>query len=52
MKAALMMKRVTGTYVESTTLGEVVKAFVPHALPPQKPGIEVDQFCETGSWER
>ena len=30
------MVRATGTYVESTTIGEVVKAFVPHSLPPQK----------------
>ena len=38
------MKRATGTYVESTTLGEVVKAFVPHALPPQKPSLALDVY--------
>lgn len=31
------MKRVTGTYAVSTTLGEPVRAFVPHALPPTAP---------------
>jgi len=31
------MKRVTGTYAVSTTLGEPVHAFVPHALPPTAP---------------
>lgn len=33
------MARVTGTYVTSTTLGEPVKAFVPHALPPTAPPL-------------
>ena len=40
------MKRATGTYVESTTLGEVVKAFVPNALPPSKPALEPEVFTE------
>jgi len=31
------MKRTTGTYVVSTTLGEPVRAFIPHALPPTEP---------------
>lgn len=31
------MKRITGTYVVSTTLGEPVRAFVPLALPPAEP---------------
>lgn len=31
------MARITGTYVISTTLGEPVRAFVPHALPPLGP---------------
>ena len=35
--------RVTGTYVTSTTLGESVRAFVPHALPPAEP--ELDAAC-------
>ena len=38
------MKRVTGTYVESSTLGEVIKAFVPFALPPQKPSLSFEAF--------
>jgi Fic family protein len=33
------MNRTTGTYVQSSTLGEVVKAFVPHKLPPAKPAL-------------
>ena len=40
------MKRATGTYVESTTLGEVVKAFFPNALPPSKPALEPEVFTE------
>lgn len=39
MKATLNMPRVTGSYVISTTLGEPVRAFVPHALPPQAPPL-------------
>ena len=31
--------RSTGTYAISTTLGESVQAFVPHALPPAKPAL-------------
>lgn len=31
--------RQTGTYAISTTLGEAVTAFVPHALPPQAPAL-------------
>ena len=38
------MKRVTGTYVKSTTLGEVVKAFVPISLPPQKPALAAEVY--------
>lgn len=33
------MNRSTGTYVISTTLGEPVRAFVPHALPPTRPAL-------------
>jgi hypothetical protein len=36
------MKRATGTYVESTTLGERVKAFVPDVLPPSKPALALE----------
>ncbi len=31
--------RQTGTYAISTTLGEAVKAFVPHPLPPANPNL-------------
>lgn len=34
------MKRITGTYAVSTTLGETVRAFVPHALPPTRPVLD------------
>ena len=33
------MTRITGTYVLTTTLGEPVRAFVPHALPPTEPTL-------------
>jgi Fic family protein len=33
------MNRDTGTYVISTTLGEPVRAFVPHPLPPAGPAL-------------
>jgi len=38
------MKRSAGTYITSTTLGEAVQAFVPHALPPADPTLSVDAF--------
>ena len=31
--------RSTGTYATTTTLGEAVRAFVPHSLPPAKPAL-------------
>lgn len=34
-----MMTRITGTYAVTTTLGEPVRAFVPHALPPARPPL-------------
>lgn len=40
------MKRLTGLYEESTTLGEVVKAFVPHSLPPQKPALAPEIYLD------
>lgn len=40
------MPRHTGTYVTTTTLGEPVRAFVPHALPPAKPVLAPDSFIE------
>lgn len=33
------MTRITGTYEVSTTLGELVRAFVPNALPPADPAL-------------
>ena len=38
------MKRATGTYVKSTTLGEVVQAFVPDSLPPKNPTLELEVY--------
>jgi Fic family protein len=38
------MPRHTGTYVTTTTLGEPVRAFVPHALPPAKPALAPESF--------
>jgi Fic family protein len=40
------MKRVTGTYVTQTTLGEPVQAFVPHALPPSAPALAESAWVE------
>jgi len=40
------MKRSTGSYATSTTLGESVQAFVPHALPPCDPALGTDSFDE------
>jgi Fic family protein len=33
------MQRRSGTYVLSTTLGETVRAYIPHPLPPTEPAI-------------
>ncbi len=38
--------RRTGTYAISTTLGESVQAFVPHALPPAKPVLAPECFVQ------
>ncbi len=40
------MKRTTGTYATSTTMGESVQAFVPHSLPPSGPALALDSFVE------
>jgi Fic family protein len=40
------MTRVTGTYAISTTLGESVKAFVPHPLPPVDPVLAATVFTD------
>lgn len=34
------MPRSTGSYLKSTTLGEPVRAFVPHPLPPTRPALD------------
>lgn len=39
--------RTTGTYLMSTTLGEPVRAFVPHALPPSEPALQPAFFART-----
>ena len=36
--------RTTGSYVTTTTLGEAVRAFVPHALPPANPPLAADSY--------
>lgn len=36
--------RNTGNYVTTTTLGETVQAFVPHALPPKRPALAPESF--------
>jgi Fic family protein len=38
------MKRATGAYVKSTTLGEVVQAFVPDSLPPKNPTLALELY--------
>ncbi|MFT5534138.1 MAG: Fic family protein [Burkholderiaceae bacterium] len=38
------MARITGTYAISTTLGESVRAFVPHSLPPSDPDLSPEAF--------
>ncbi len=40
------MNRNTGTYVISTTLGEPVRAFVPHPLPPARPALAPDLYAD------
>jgi Fic family protein len=36
--------RTTGNYVTTTTLGEAVRAFVPHPLPPAEPPLALESF--------
>lgn len=40
------MTRITGSYAVNSTLGESVKAFVPHSLPPADPPLTIDAFSE------
>ncbi len=37
--------RSTGTYTTSTTLGEAVRAFVPHPLPPAAPPLAPESYA-------
>lgn len=38
------MRRNTGTYVESTNQSEVVQAFVPFPLPPERPAMKPEAY--------
>lgn len=38
------MKRTTGSYTISTTLGKPVRAFVPYPLPPSDPSLSSEVF--------
>lgn len=40
------MTRSTGTYALSTTLGESVRAFIPHPLPPADPALSPAAFVD------
>ena len=40
------MNRITGAYEKSTTLGEVVNAFVPFPLPPTDPELDAAVYTE------
>lgn len=40
------MKRVSGTHVSATTLGETVRAFVPHPLPPTDPALAPAAYAD------
>ena len=51
MKRAIIQERFhtmrsTGSYVNATTLGEAVRAFVPHALPPANPVLAAESFVQ------
>lgn len=39
------MKRSTGTYLKTTTTGEVVLAFVPRSLPPTRPTLDIEAMA-------
>jgi Fic family protein len=38
------MQRSAGSYITTTTLGEAIRAFVPHALPPTDPPLSSDAY--------
>jgi Fic family protein len=40
------MNRDTRTYIVSTTLGEPVRAFVPHSLPPARPALAPELYVD------
>ncbi|MDO8904940.1 Fic family protein [Hydrogenophaga sp.] len=40
------MARITGRYATTTTLGEPVKAFIPHTLPPSAPALADEAWVE------
>lgn len=42
----MQMDRSAGSYVTTTTLGELVQAFVPHPLPPTEPALEPESFID------
>jgi Fic family protein len=44
VQAGFHTMRSTGTYVSTTTLGEPVRAFVPHSLPPAKPALAAEAY--------
>ena len=44
MQSRVHNMRTTGTYVTTTTLGEKVRAFVPHPLPPTKPALAIESY--------
>lgn len=46
IKELFRTMRTTGTYAPSTTMGELVQAFVPHALPPAKPVLAPESYVE------
>jgi Fic family protein len=46
IKELFHFMRSTGTYAISTTLGESVRAFVPHPLPPDDPVLPLDSFAD------
>ena len=39
------MKRISGAYAVSSTLGESVQAFVPRGLPPADPALALESFA-------
>ena len=44
MQGRFHTMRTTGTYVTTTTLGEAVRAFLPHPLPPAEPALALESY--------